>query len=539
MTKTEGHRARAATAGSLPSEVWQWEATDIAAQVRAGAISSVEVTQAFYGRIDAANPALNAVVQADRERAFEAARAADALRARAPQAMGPLHGVPVSVKLNVDVAGEATTNGVPAFVDRIAPEDSAVVANLRRAGAVIMGRTNVPPFSFRWFTENPLHGRTLNPWRADITSGGSSGGAAVAVAAGMCALSHGTDIAGSIRYPAYVNGVAGLRPTPGRVPAWHPTVGARFLGVQLFSAQGPLARRVADVEPGLRAMAPDGGRDPTWINMPLDFPDDGVPVRVALVDEVPGTRLAPEVHAALSQAARALEAAGYRVERATPPGMDEAVEIWLAVVMNEVRIGMLPAVEAMQDPCILDSVRSMAACAAAQDLHTYATAIARRDVLRSEWGEFLSRYPLLLMPSSCRPPMPWGEDLQGPEKMRQLLADQGPLIAVAALSLPGLSVPTGVHAGLPTGVQLVAGSFREMRLLEAGRIIERDAQMPAVWRRPVDLGAAQVEQAQHSAHAIDPGREVERHAWGNCRAFSPFASGSSHDRVGSPAGEKP
>jgi amidase len=217
--------------------------------------------------------------------------------------------------------------------------------------------------------------------------------------------------------------------------------------------------------------------------MPLAFPDDAAPVRVAFVDDIPGTRLAPEVQAALLQAARSLEAAGYEIERAVPPRIDEALVIWLAVVMNEVRLGMLPAVEAMQDPSILDSVRAMAACAPPPDFHTYTTALARRDILRREWNEFLERYPLLLIPSSCRTPMPWGEDLQGPQKMAALLSDQSPLIAIAALSLPGLSVPTGLQAGLPMGVQLVAGSFREGRLLAAGRIIEREAEMPCLWKQ--------------------------------------------------------
>jgi amidase len=470
----------ATTAASLPGELWRWDAADIAAQIRARSVSSVEVTRAFYSRIDAVNPRLNAVVHADRERAFEVAREADDLLRSAPRDIGCLHGVPVTIKLNADVAGEATTNGVPAHADRIAPEDSAVVSNLRRAGAVIIGRTNVPPFSFRWFTENPLHGRTLNPWNADISSGGSSGGAAVAAASGMCALSHGTDIAGSIRYPAYVNGVAGLRPTPGRVPAYNPTVGLRFAGLQMFSAQGPLARRMRDVALGLRAMAPRGFRDPTWVDVPLDFPDDAEPVRVACVDEIPGARIAPEVRAALAQAARALEAAGYRVEHVVPPGIDEALEIWLAIVMTEVRMGMLSAVEAMKDATILASVQAMIACAPPADLSTYATALARRDVLRRRWNEFLDRHPLILMPTSCRPPMPWGADLQGAEAMRALLADQSPLIAVAALGLPGLNVPTGLVNGLPMGVQLVAGSFREQRLLAAGRVIERDAAMPCL-----------------------------------------------------------
>jgi amidase len=156
--------------------IWRWSATQIAHRVRAGEISCVEVLDSFYRRIDDVNPRLNAIVCMDRERAMQEAREADRLRSRDPAAVGPLHGVPVTIKLNADVAGQATSNGVTAWKDRIAPADSAVVSNLRHAGALIVGRTNVPPFSFRWFTENPMHGRTLNPWRPDITSGGSSGG---------------------------------------------------------------------------------------------------------------------------------------------------------------------------------------------------------------------------------------------------------------------------------------------------------------------------------------------------------------------------
>ncbi|MEJ8840655.1 amidase [Ramlibacter sp. AN1133] len=470
------------TASSTATEPWRLGAAQLAARVRAGDVSCVEAVESSLRRIDQANPRLNAIVFADRERALRAAREADALRARSPHEMGLLHGVPVTIKLNADVAGEASSNGVPADADRVAAQDSTVVANLRRAGAVIVGRTNVPPFSFRWFTENSLHGRTLNPWNAELTSGGSSGGAAVAVAAGMCALAHGTDIAGSIRYPAYVNGVVGLRPTPGRVAAYNPGNNTRFAGLQLFSAQGPLARCVDDVELALRAMAGDGGDDPTWQPVPLDFPDDAAPVRVACVDAVPGAKLAAPAKAALDQAARALSAAGYEVENATPPSLQEAVEVWLAIVMTEVRIEMMTAVEATQDASIIASVRAMADCAPAPQLQSYAGALARRDALRREWNRFLRRYPLLLMPTSCRPPMHWGEDLQGSEAMRKLLADQSPLIAVAALSLPGMHVPTGVADGAPSGVQLVAGSFREQRLIAAGKIIERDAALPPPWQ---------------------------------------------------------
>ena len=165
--------------------------------------------------------------------------------------------MPVTVKVNVDLKGQATTGGVPANRDAVAVEDNPVVANLRRAGAVILGQTNTPEFSFRWFTENPLHGRTLNPWDPALTPGGSSGGAAAAVASGMCPIAHGNDIAGSVRYPAYACGVAGLRPTAGRIPSYDASdAQGRGLSSQVMSVEGPLARRVRDLRLALAAMTP-------------------------------------------------------------------------------------------------------------------------------------------------------------------------------------------------------------------------------------------------------------------------------------------
>ncbi|MGY2258867.1 amidase family protein [Pseudomonas sp. SDO55104_S430] len=464
-------------ASDLPDQIWRWDAVDVAAHIRRGTISSHEALQSCFARTDALNPRLNAIVHADRERALLAANKADSQVYRG-EITGPMHGVPVTIKLNVDVQGEATTNGVPAFAERIAPGDSTVVSNLLKAGAINVGRTNTPPFSFRWFTENPLHGRTLNPWDETVTSGGSSGGAGVSVAAGMCSLAHGTDIAGSIRYPAYVNGLAGLRTTPGRIPAFHPTTGLRFLGLQTMSAQGPLARRMRDLRLGLIAMSGADRRDPLWVPAQMDYPDDSAPVRVALVDEIPGSSLGPEIKAALNAAAQILEAAGYMVERATPPGMAEGVEIWQSIVMTEARMGMIAGVKAMGDDVILRSVENMLAGAPAIDLEGYALAIARRDQLRRQWNEFMSRYPLILLPTSCRLPMRWDADLGSTDDMKSVLADQSPLISVAALCLPGLNVPTGVVDGLPIGVQLVADSYREQRLLAAGSVIERAVDMP-------------------------------------------------------------
>jgi amidase len=189
----------------MSEPLWRWPAYRLTAAIRAGAVSAREAAVSALDRVQAVNPALNAIVDVLPDEALAAADAADAARRRG-DTLGPLHGVPVTVKVNVDLRGRATTNGVVAFKDNIASEDSPVVANLRRAGAVIIGRTNTPAFSVRWFTENDLHGRTHNPWSRAHTPGGSSGGASSAVAAGMGAIAHGNDLAGSVRYPRIAPG---------------------------------------------------------------------------------------------------------------------------------------------------------------------------------------------------------------------------------------------------------------------------------------------------------------------------------------------
>ena len=200
--------------------VWQWSALETAAAIRSGAISSVEVTEAHVARMRAVNPKLNAIVVDLSDEALKAARAADQARAKGGE-LGLLHGVPITIKENVDYEGRPNPNGVPAQMNIIAPSDAPVVRNLRKAGAVVLGLTNTPEFSFRGFTDNPLHGLTLNPWDPEITCGGSSGGAGSAVAAGIGTIAHGNDIGGSLRWPAHCNGVATIKPTQGRIPAFN------------------------------------------------------------------------------------------------------------------------------------------------------------------------------------------------------------------------------------------------------------------------------------------------------------------------------
>ena len=286
----------------MQTEIWRWDAADIAHVIRTRAVSAREAVKSSLDRLDAVNPRINAVVDIIAEEALAAAAAADDA-VRRGDAVGPLHGVPVTIKVNIDQKGRATTNGVVAFRDVIATADSPPVANWRKAGAIIIGRTNTPAFSWRWFTDNDLHGATRNPWHAGITPGGSSGGAAAALASGIGALAHGNDIGGSIRYPAYACGLAGIRPSFGRVPSFNPSAPEeRPLSTQIMSVQGPLARRVRDLRLGLAAMAQFDARDPWWVPAPLQGPPPKRPIRVAIAADPGRAGVAPAVAAAVRQA---------------------------------------------------------------------------------------------------------------------------------------------------------------------------------------------------------------------------------------------
>ncbi|WP_179403517.1 amidase family protein [Burkholderia guangdongensis] len=462
----------------MTQELWRLSATDMAARVARRDVSSTELVRSCLLRLDEVNPRINAIVDVLADSALEAAAAADAAIARR-EPVGPLHGVPVTVKVNVDMAGLATTNGVVAFKDLVAREDSPVVANLRKAGAIVIGRSNAPAFSYRWFTDNDLYGRTLNPWDAGLTPGGSSGGAAAAVATGIGAIAHGNDLGGSIRYPAYACGVAGLRPTAGRVPAYNPTqTRDRTLAVQLASVQGPLARTVGDLRIALAAMAAPDARDAWWMPVAPDAPfgdDTRFPARVAICASLPGTPADDAVSDAVRQAARWLEDAGCVVEEAVPPRVGDASALWLKLVTNEARSGLADVIMTHGDDAIRTAFGSQRRLAPVLDLVGYMDALAERTALLRAWQAFFQRYPLLLMPVSCRRPFAIDEDQRGDDAVRRIVDAQSPLLATALLGLPGLSVPTGLCDGVPMGVQIVAGRFQEALCLKAGEAIEARA----------------------------------------------------------------
>jgi amidase len=460
-------------------EPWRLGAEACAAAIRSGRLSAVAVTESVLARVAAVNPHINAIVDPMAEEALTAAAAADRALRRG-EIIGPLHGVPVTVKINVDCRGRATTNGVAAFQELIAAEDSPPVAALRRSGAILIGRTNTPAFSMRWFTNNALHGRTLNPFAPDRTPGGSSGGAAAAVATGMGALAHGNDYGGSIRYPAYACGVAGLRPSLGRVPAFNATAAAeRTLTNQLMSVQGPLARTVADCRLGLAVLAVADPRDPNFTPAPLTFPAPARKLRAALFTAPAGAAVDAAVEAAVEKAGAWLAEAGSDVIRAAPPHFEEASALWRSLVYTDLRLSSLATMERLGDEPLRRSLKYSMRYPSL-DFEGFLAGLARRFTLARAWSLFLSDHDVLVLPTSFRLPFPVDADIQSEEEAEAVLAAQAPLLAPALLGLPGLSVPVGLAEGVPVGVQIVAGRFREDLCCAAGEVIERAAAFSAL-----------------------------------------------------------
>ena len=463
----------------MTEELWRWDAIALAKGIAAREISSREATQSVLERVADVNPRLNALVEVLEEEGLAAADEADRAVARGEE-LGVLHGVPATVKVNVDLAGHATTNGVVALKDLVAEHDSPPARNLKRAGAVLVGRTNTPAFSLRWFTSNDLHGRTLNPFDPEVTPGGSSGGAGAAIATGMGAIAHGNDYGGSIRYPAYACGVVGLRPTTGRVPAFNATaVEERGITAQLMSVQGPLARTVADTRLALEALAQPDPRDPLAVPPPLRYADEP-PSRAALFASHPAYEADPEVVDALEQAGGWLRDTGWTVEEATPPDFEEADDLWRQLVYDDLRRSVLPAIDETGDELVRVALRLSMEGRPEWDRDTFLAGLSRRIAIARAWSLFLDRYEVLLLPVSWRKPFPVDEDAQDLERTRALLAAQSPQLATALLGLPGLAVPTGHVDGIPIGVQLVASRYREDRCLAAGEVVERAAGFSAL-----------------------------------------------------------
>ncbi len=448
----------------MSTELWRKCAHELAELIRSRQVSSREVVQSHLDRIAAVNPKVNAVTVTLAESALAAADRADAT---APS--GPLHGVPFSIKENIDCTGSATTQGLPALAQAMPSEDAPVVARMKAAGAIPLARTNLPEMGLRITTDNPLRGRTLNPWDRARTPGGSSGGEGVALATGMSPIGLGNDIGGSVRNPAYCCGIAALKATVGRIPMT-PTIpaAAQPLAVRLMAVEGPMARSVADLKIGYRLLAGWDARDPFSVPAALEGPT--VPKRAAIVTQMPFSTLPAATVAAIERAGRELTAAGWQVDEAAPPELARVNEIW-AHMLNADLQHMLPLLA----PLMSDGVAGLLRALLRQfdpATKTMTEIFTERDRLAVAWSAFFQRYPVVIGPTWADVPFVHDADLD-PEHGVETTVKRVQFITPGnLLGLPSVALPMGVAEGLPTGVQVYAERWREDLCLEVAGLLE-------------------------------------------------------------------
>lgn len=449
-------------------DIIRWTATQTAAALAAKKVSVTEVTQAHLDRAGECEPYLRALVEPFTEQALDQARAMDAAR---PDDLPALWGLPVTVKINVDMQGHPNSNGVPALNKTPCIEDAPVVQNIKSAGAVILGRTSTPEFSLRFFTSNPIYGRTLNPWDASVTPGGSSGGASAAVASGIGVMGHGNDLGGSLRYPAYCTGAATLRPSLGRVPAFARSAPEeRPMSIQHMSVQGMIARSVADVRLAHGALIRRSPLDPLW----RAAPDAGKSRlgRIGVCVDPVGDGVAPRVAQAVTAAAEAARAAGLEVVEVTPPMVSEAVEAWGQLLNAEVRIKMEPAIRANGSAEVQGVVDGYSALYGQPDLEGYITQHGMRLACQRAWAVMFEEIDALILPVSAAEPFAADQDILRPETLPEIMAAQRCLFMINLLGLPAACVRTLDCGPVPLGVQVVGAMMDDLACLDVAAAIE-------------------------------------------------------------------
>jgi amidase len=381
--------------------------------------------------------------------------------------------VPITVKENIELAGSAYTEGVLAMKDAVPPIDAPHMAQMKVAGAIPIGRTNLPDFGLRWHTDNDLHGATRNPWNPARTPGGSSGGEAAALATGMTPLGMGNDYGGSLRWPSQCCGTAAIRPTLGRVPHHSALAPAEApLTIQLFAVQGPMARHVRDLRLGLAAMSGPDARDPWWTPAPLPEHAPAGRRRVAVTTNPGGIGVDPDIAAGVQRAARALAEAGYEVVEVEPPSVAEAGGLWLYLVCAELRTLMVPGIQPLLGAGARTFLDLVLGAVPPADLAGYMGALSVRNTHARNWSQFFSEYDLVLGPVCTMQPFELDFDLASGENTLQVAAALGLVVTCNLLGLPAAVVPVGVANGLPQGVQLIGARYQEAACLDAAEAIE-------------------------------------------------------------------
>jgi Asp-tRNA(Asn)/Glu-tRNA(Gln) amidotransferase A subunit family amidase len=458
------------------SELTLLSAVSMAEHIRQKKLSPVELVEAHLIRIQELNPKLNAFVQVDIGGARTQARAAEAAVLRGEH-LGMLHGVPLSIKSSMEVAGLRWEAGTKLRTGIVAERDAPLVARLRQAGAIILGVTNAPELLMAWETDNLLYGRTNNPWDLNRTPGGSSGGEAAAIAAGMSAGGVGSDGGGSIREPAHFSGICGLKPTPGRIPAtghFPASVGP----FALLGVVGPMARNIDDLKILFEVMqGPDDG-DPSAAPVPIRWPekDHLKRVRVGYFEDDGRTPVTPETRAAVRTAAEALRRAGFQVEPFRPEGLELARQLWwqLFGIAGGMMLGpMTEGREADLSPMLKEFSRGVAA----QPSHTGQSLLEtwiQRDEVRMQVFAQMRDYPVLLCPVASIPAFRHGErSWQVEGKTVRYLDAWSYTEWFNLLGAPAAVVPVGKSPeGLPIGVQIVARPWQEELVISVAAALE-------------------------------------------------------------------
>jgi amidase len=446
----------------MDDDLWRKSALELAALIRSRDVSSREVVQAHLDRIEQVDGDVNAIAVTLAGTALAAADEADRV-----QGSGVFHGVPFTIKENIDCTGSATTQGVPALADAIPPLDAPIVARMKAAGAIPLARTNLPEFGLRISTDNPLRGRTNNPWDPDRTAGGSSGGEGVALATGMSPIGLGNDIGGSVRNPAFCCGISSLKPTPGRLPMASsiPPVDP-VIASQLMSTDGPMARRIADLRAAMEVMGGRDPRDPRSVDVPLAGPASDAQV-AALATSVPGVTLPPAFVDAIHRAGTVLEGAGWKVVETQPPDLEHVTEVWAAVLSFGIE-----TLRPMLDGVMSEPALGLLDTLLARPVLPADVAFIQRHRLMREWSEFFLDHPIVIGPIWTDVPFEHDADID-PESGMDVTLDRLRFITPGnVLAIPGCAVPTGVDSGLPTGVQIYADVWRDDLCLDVGELIE-------------------------------------------------------------------
>jgi Asp-tRNA(Asn)/Glu-tRNA(Gln) amidotransferase A subunit family amidase len=472
-------------------------AREIAAQIRCKAVSPVEVARVHLDRIERLNPKLNAFVDCQPEAVLAQAREAekailrrDGDRDKDKDELGPLHGVPLSIKSSIDVAGHLCEAGSRLRAGYIASEDAPLVARLRAAGAVILGVTNAPELLMAWETDNLLYGRTNNPWDLTRTAGGSSGGEAAAIAAGLSAGGVGSDGGGSIREPAHFCGICGLKPTPGRIPSTghFPKAGGPFA---LIGVVGPMARTVEDLRILFEAMAGWDDGDPcaapvnssTRCSVLSNQKEQGLGsgnwvlgTAVGFFEDDERTPVTKETRSAVNRAASLLLSCGFRVEPFRPEGLERARQLWWEFFGRAGGMILGPILRGRESE-LSPLLREFRGWTDAEPAHSGESLLAAwlgRDEVREKILLQMRKYPVLICPVAAIPAFRHGErEWQVEGKTVKYLDAWSYCEWFNLLGFPSVVVPMGYSdEGLPIGVQIVGRPWQEEVVLAVAAKLE-------------------------------------------------------------------